>query len=440
MSALLEDLTIDDDKDKEKLAKNALSALTTAESLLKSLLDISKLDSGSMKPDITRFPLQHILTAIDNEFTVLAAEKGLRFRVAPTSLGTKSDITLLRSVLLNFVSNAIRYTEKGSVMVVCRRHGENIRIEIRDSGIGIPEDKSATIFQEFQQLDESSEGAGLGLAICQRMAHLLGHEIKMTSSPGRGSCFSIIVPRCKAEAVKADTYDFKTYQKRWLEGIQILCVDDDREILNATHTVLERWGGQITCLHDANQFDEITMLDKNYDVVLMDYQLNDNHKGLDLLRKYRDRHDNFLGVIVTAEQDRQIEKDALSMGFKYLAKPVEPAKLRATLQAGFEQQPEGPGPFFHRAALHFRSCTTVHIAQCALPCEKMSAGDGHCNRVNRPYLYLCLGEFKFLCHNYRLGAVTDIKFSIYFRQVRFDRRFSNRKNTRHFLTGFTIAP
>ncbi|HEY5734919.1 MAG TPA: PAS domain-containing hybrid sensor histidine kinase/response regulator [Gammaproteobacteria bacterium] len=335
LSALIEDLISEGADEKHNLAKNALSALTTAESLLKSLLDISKLDSGSMNPDITRFPLQQIFTAIDNEFSVLAAEKGLQLHVVHTKLGTRSDISLLRSVLQNFVSNAVRYTREGIVLVGCRRRGDSIRIEVHDTGIGIPEDKSATIFQEFQQLNANNEGAGLGLAICQRMAHLLNHKIEMHSIPGRGSCFSITVPRCKAEAVEAETQDIQTYRKQWLKGIEILCVDDDREILRATHTLLERWGGHITCLQDANQFDEITMEQDAFDVVLMDYRLNDDHKGLDLLKSYRQRNDNFLGIVVTAEQDRQIERDTLASGFKYLAKPVEPAKLRAIMQAAF---------------------------------------------------------------------------------------------------------
>jgi DNA-binding NtrC family response regulator len=164
---------------------------------------------------------------------------------------------------------------------------------------------------------------------------LLGHEINIRSAPGSGSCFSITVPRCKAKAVKADTYDYQTFQKRWLEGIQILCVDDDREILNATQTVLERWGAHVTCLQDANLFDELTEDEQGFDVVLMDYQLNDGHKGLDLLKNYQHKDDSFLGVIVTAEQDPQLEEETLLLGFKYLAKPVEPAKLRATLQSAF---------------------------------------------------------------------------------------------------------
>jgi DNA-binding NtrC family response regulator len=157
----------------------------------------------------------------------------------------------------------------------------------------------------------------------------------MYSTPGRGSCFSILVPKCKAEIIEAENHDIPTYQRKWLKGIEILCVDDDREILKATHTLLERWGGHITCLQDANQFDELIDETDGFNVILMDYQLNDGIKGLDLLKSYRRKNGDFLGVIVTAEQNPQIERDTLALGFKYLAKPVEPAKLRATLQSAF---------------------------------------------------------------------------------------------------------
>ncbi len=334
LGALLEDLA--DDEDKQSLASNALGALKTAESLLKSLLDISKLDSGSLKPKIKRFPIQQILTAIDTEFTVLAAEKGLKLRVVPTPLGTESDSTLLRSILQNFVSNAIRYTEAGSIMVVCRREGDKTRIEVRDSGVGIPEEKTNTIFEEFQQLDETSEGVGLGLSICHRTARLLGHEMRMKSAPGMGSCFSLLVPRRKADATENTSSEMQTFQKRWLTGISILCVDDDREILRATHTVLQRWGGTVKCLHSTRGFDSLANSDDHFDVVLMDYRLGSNANGLDLLKKYGEtHHGNFLGVLITAEQDKEIEVNTLEHGFKYLAKPVEPAKLRAVLQAAF---------------------------------------------------------------------------------------------------------
>ncbi len=337
LGALLEDLA--DDEDKQLLANNALGALKTAESLLKSLLDISKLDSGSLRPEIKKFPIRQILTAIDTEFTVLAAEKGLKLRVVPTPLGTESDSTLLRSILQNFVSNAIRYTETGSVMVICRRGGDGTRIEVRDSGVGIPEEKSGFIFEEFQQLNEASEGVGLGLSICRRMARLLRHEIRMKSAPGRGSCFSLLVPRCKATVMQDISNEVQTFQKHWLAGARILCVDDDKEILRATHTVLQRWGATVKCLQRIHGLDSLPGKENSFDVVLMDYRLGSGINGLDLLKKYREtHHDSFLGILITAEQSKQIEADTLRHGFKYLAKPVEPAKLRAILQAAFIDQ------------------------------------------------------------------------------------------------------
>ncbi len=333
LGALLEDLA--DEEDKRILAGNALGALKTAESLLKSLLDISRLDSGSLKPEIKKFPLQQLLAAIDTEFKVLAAEKGLRLRVVSTPHGTESDSTLLHSILQNFVSNAIRYTKAGSVMAVCRRNGDAIRIEIRDSGAGIPAQKADIIFEEFQQLDEASEGAGLGLSICHRIANLLGHEIRMKSIPGRGSCFSLLVPRCKAATMERVT-SVQTFRKRWLTGVKILCVDDDKEILHATHTVLQRWGATVKCLPGAHEVGLLAGTEDRFDVVLMDYRLASAINGLDLLKKYREtHHDHFLGVLITAEQNKQIEIDTLHYGFKYLAKPVEPAKLRAILQTAF---------------------------------------------------------------------------------------------------------
>ncbi|MFT7555045.1 MAG: Na+/proline symporter/signal transduction histidine kinase/ActR [Planctomycetota bacterium] len=337
MSALMEDVA--GDEDKEKLAASALGGLKTAESLLKSLLDISKLDSGSLLPDIKRFPLQQIFRTIDNEFSVLAAAKGLRLRVVPTLLGTESDANLLRSILQNFVSNAIRYTDAGSVMVICRRHGDQTRIEVRDSGIGIAEAQNVQIFEEFEQLDGSSEGAGLGLAICQRTAKLLQHKILMRSVESKGSCFSLVVPRCTVELESDIDEELQTYQKRWLQGIHILCVDDSADILNATQTILERWGAHVTCIQDARDFAETSAQGINFDVILMDYQLNLDFNGLNLLQQYRQQHDeNFLGVIVTAEQEKSIETATRQMGFKYLSKPVEPAKLRATLQAAYRDR------------------------------------------------------------------------------------------------------
>lgn len=330
LGALLEDLSGDE---KEGLARNALGALSTAESLLRALLDISKLDSGVMKPEISRFPIQQMFDALYNEFSVVARQKGLNLRIHKSECGTRSDRNLLRSILQNFLANAIRYTDEGSILVLCRRAGPDaLRIEVRDSGRGIPENKLEAIFHEFQQLDRSAEGVGLGLAISERMAELLGHQLRVRSRLGEGSTFSVTVPRVKVQEIPVKAVGTRSFKTRWLEGVRILCVDDDRDILNATRTVLERWGADVCSLGTVQEFRREVEAGSEYEIVLMDYQLHDDSNGLELLHQYRSHRVNpFLGVLITAEQDPAVEEAALEAGYQFLAKPVEPAKLRSIL-------------------------------------------------------------------------------------------------------------
>ena len=330
LGALLEDLSGDE---KQELAENAFNALSTAESLLKSLLDISKLDSGVMQPEITRFPIQRLFDALYNEFSVMARQKGLHLRIHKTDWGTRSDRNLLRSILQNFLSNAIRYTDEGSILVVCRRAGPDaLRIGVRDSGRGIPADKLEAIFQEFQRLDRSGEGVGLGLAIGERMAELLGHRLQVRSKVGAGSTFSVTVPRATVREEPQASMDAIPIKRRWLEGLRILCVDDDREILDATRVVLERWGAEVRCLDSEQACLEEMAGRPSYEIVLMDYQLHAPSNGMELLEHYRAvAPAPFLGVLITAEQDPQVQQSALQAGFQFLAKPVEPAKLRSVL-------------------------------------------------------------------------------------------------------------
>ena len=330
LGALLEDLSGDE---KQGLAQNALGALSSAESLLKALLDISKLDSGVMQPEINSFPIQEMFDTLYNEFSVMAKQKGLNLRIHKSECGARSDRNLLRSILQNFLTNAIRYTDEGSILVICRRAGpDSIRIEVRDSGRGIPNDKLEAIFHEFQQLDRSAEGVGLGLAIGQRMAELLGHKLQVRSLYGEGSTFSVTVPRVKVQEIPVKVIDDRSFKTRWLEGVGILCVDDDRDILNATRPLLERWGADVHCIGNLDEYRDEVASERHYEIVLMDYQLHQPSTGLDLLNHYRgSKPRTFLGVLITAEQDPAVEQAALDAGFQFLAKPVEPAKLRSIL-------------------------------------------------------------------------------------------------------------
>jgi len=330
LGALLEDLAGDD---KQVLASNALGALSSAESLLKALLDISKLDSGVMRPEVTTFPVQRLFDTLYNEFSVLAKQKGLNLRIRGSECGTRSDRNLVRSILQNFISNAIRYTDEGSILVVCRREGKDaIRIEVRDSGRGIPDDKLEAIFHEFQQLDRSGEGVGLGLAIAQRMAGLLGHQLRVRSHQGQGSIFSVSMPRVACSEPPARGDRVLPIRTRWLEGVRILCVDDDANILQATRTVLQRWGAEVDCIGGVADYRAEVEHGGDYEIVLMDYQLHDQETGLALLQHHRAQSAHpFLGVLITAEQDPEVRSAALAAGFQFLAKPVEPAKLRSVL-------------------------------------------------------------------------------------------------------------
>lgn len=340
MEALLEDLS--GDESKQTLAKNSLSALTTAESLIKSLLHLSKLDSGVLKPDITYFSVNEVFNEIRNEFSVLASKKGLTLRIiSAAAKATESDRSLLLSVLQNLVANAIRYTNVGTVLVICRRDSDSQwRIEVRDSGPGILLEKHEEIFHPFKQLSQNNkEGVGLGLAICRQASILLGHMISMKSQPGKGSVFSIAVPRKKDNVLthQADEniVDQSNYAKHWLRGKNILCVDDDMGILQATRSLLERWGASIVCVNTASKFHQIVGAGEIFDLVLMDYQLGGEENGLDLLKTCKRLYgENFTGILVTAEQDASLPELTKENGFLFLEKPVEPAKLRSLIRSG----------------------------------------------------------------------------------------------------------
>ncbi len=340
MGALLEDLS--GDLDKQNLAGNALSALTTAETLIKSLLHLSKLDSGVLKPDISRFSLNDIFNEIENEFSVIANRKGLKLKIiSAAGKATESDRSLLLSILQNLVANAIRYTSQGSILVLCRRGSEKQwRIEVRDSGDGILPENQEKIFHPFEKLNNSNEGVGLGLAICRQASILLGHKISMRSHLNKGSVFSVSVPGVNNDSITqqiVQSISINTMtSKRWLEDIRILCVDDDVSILKASKSLLERWGAEISCVSSVEKFYELLAEDDSFHVVLMDYQLGSDENGLDLLKHCQQVFaDKFTGILVTAEQDASLAEAAKAGGFLFLEKPVEPAKLRSLIQTCF---------------------------------------------------------------------------------------------------------
>lgn len=332
LGALQEDLA--DDESKLDLANNALGALKTAESLLKSLLNLSKMDSGLLQPEISTFKIQNLFNSIENEFAHSAEQKGLKFKIISNNYLAISDHSLFLSVLQNLVANAIRYTDSGSVVVLCRLKGKDqLQLEVRDTGPGIAKEQQQIIFQAFKQLG-SSEGVGLGLAIVEQAVNLLGHELLIDSKPGLGSCFKVTIPRYRAKNIPTNLIPNESLEQKSIEGLNVICVDDDSETLNATQSLLKRWGIQVTAVQTVDSFKTLIKAGNRYDVVVMDYQLGDSLNGLDLLHYYQQNSDSsFFGIMMTAEQDSQIKQSVKDAGFKFLAKPAEPAKIRSLFQS-----------------------------------------------------------------------------------------------------------
>ncbi len=316
-----------------ELMGNSLGAL---DQLLGSLLDISKLDAGVVENKSGPMPLKPLLDALLNEVRPLAWNKGLRLRLRKCNYNVISDPNLLGNILRNLVTNAIRYTERGGVLVACRRRGERLLIQVWDTGIGIDKKEQETIFQEFTQLHnqerDRNKGLGLGLAICRRMAYLLGHELQVHSRPGRGSVFTIELPVYEGSCAVAQKP--RTTYSHWdLYGKRILVLDDDETVRKGMQALLERWG--CTTISAANADDAVHKAreaDYHFDVIVSDYRLPDNKTGVQVVRKILDEAALPIPVIlVTGDTSPERLKEANESGYPLLHKPVKPAFLRNAL-------------------------------------------------------------------------------------------------------------
>ncbi len=317
---------------------NQISASAEAlENLLDALLDISKLDAHAVKPEISAFAMQPLLDRMQADFGQPARDKGLRLRCRPSALWVQSDRTLIERILINLVSNAVRYTRSGSVLVACRLRGDQVRIEIHDSGVGIPTDDHDTIFQEFTQLHnperDRTKGIGLGLAIVQRSAQLLGHRLRLRSEPGRGSIFSLEVPRaqpqpCAGPSLPAIDLD------QVLRGKLIVAIDDDALALASIDSLLRSWHCRVVAGPNENvALDDLADLEEAPQLVICDYRLADNRNGIEVVEHLRDLFGVPLpGVIITGDTVADLGESARSHHCHLLHKPVRPAKLRALVQ------------------------------------------------------------------------------------------------------------
>jgi CheY-like chemotaxis protein len=312
------------------------SAVTALQELLDALLDISRLDAGVVSPTPIDFRLQALFTRLEVSFAPQAERKGVRLRAAPTRLAVLSDPVLLERILLNFLTNAARYTEHGAILLGCRRHGKHVRIEVWDTGVGIAPEHLEAIFQEFYQVGnperDRTKGLGLGLAIAARLARLLSSRIDVRSHPGKGSVFAIELPVGVARAEAETACALALIES--LPGARVLVVDDDMLVREAMASALAQWGVRVATA--GNGDEAVALLNGKFglpDAVLCDYSLPKGETGVDVIARVQAAAGRSIpAALITGDTAPERLREAKLAGHALLHKPVRPAKLRALLE------------------------------------------------------------------------------------------------------------
>ena len=304
------------------------------EDILTALLDMSRLDAGAMKPELTAFRIDDILGQLKIEFAPLAANKGLDLVFAPCSLAVRSDRRLLRRLLQNLVSNAIKYTVKGTVLVGCRRRRGRLRIEVWDTGLGIPESKRKAVFREFERLDNAAgaHGLGLGLSIVERLGRVLGHRIGLRSWPGKGSVFSVELPAAPVLPAALARAASGPERHQPLAGLVVMAIDDEPRILEGMTVLLEGWGCQVLAASGLKQAEALAASRRLAPQVLIaDYHLGPE-LGIDVIVQLRWKFGPGLpAILLTADRSQSVRLEAELKDIVLLNKPIKPAALRALL-------------------------------------------------------------------------------------------------------------
>jgi Na+/proline symporter/CheY-like chemotaxis protein/nitrogen-specific signal transduction histidine kinase len=317
------------------LVQNIDASLEAVEEIFAALLDISRLDTGAMKPEMADFRIDELLQRLEVEFAPLARAKGLDLVFMPCSLYVRSDRRLLRRLLQNLVSNAIKYTPAGSVLVGCRRRDQRLRIEVYDTGIGIPHSKRRAVFKEFHRLDQGARvarGVGLGLSIVERIARVLDCEVLLKSIVGRGSRFSVEVPRALAAAGAPVEHVMPRIAAGRLAGTIALCIDNERAILDGMETLLGGWGCRVLTAADlAEALAAMNASGLEPDGLLVDYHL-DGGNGIAAIAELRRRLERPVpAILITADRSAHVREEAHAEGVHLLNKPIKPASLRALI-------------------------------------------------------------------------------------------------------------
>jgi two-component system CheB/CheR fusion protein len=316
-----------------KLVDRLAETVSAMSGMLDTLLDINQLEAGTVRGNIIDFPVNVLLDQLRSQFTYHTTAHRLTWRVVPSSLLVRSDPRLLEQMIRNLLANAVKYTETGRVLLGCRRRGDKLRIEVWDTGIGIPADQLSAIFEEFHQLDnparERSKGVGLGLAIVQRLAELLGHTIDVRSRPGKGSVFAVEVPlAAEAQTARSEprqpVRETASSQKR-----TILIIEDEPAVREMLTLLLEGEGHRIASAADGEAALTLTKTGGlRPDLVVADYNLPNGPTGLQVVASLQRMlgHD-VPAIILTGDISTQTLREIATAGRVHLGKPVTATAL-----------------------------------------------------------------------------------------------------------------
>jgi signal transduction histidine kinase/CheY-like chemotaxis protein len=325
------------DEEALKIVKDINAVSVSTSRLLNALLDVSQLEAGAITPQVEEIPVQDVLRRVFRSFAPVAREKGLELRLVNSSAFVRSDPVLLERIIGNFTSNAIRYTEQGAVLIGCRRRGAYISIEVVDTGCGILQSQIVSVFEDFYQINnkerDRGKGLGLGLAIAKRLSVCLGHELECSSILGKGSRFAVLVEACEGRVGQPEN-DALDMVMKGLTGTRILLIEDDIDVLKATRQLLESWGCMVYFGRNVDQVLSVTegIKETPPDMIVADSWLPGNANGVEVVNQVREMLGvDIPAVIVTGDMDEGYIREITEMGFPVLSKPVQPAKLRATI-------------------------------------------------------------------------------------------------------------
>jgi len=316
------------DRQQRESVEQIRGALDSTTDLLTGLLDMSRLEAGGLVPELRDFPLAEVLEPLASEFRMLADERGLELVVVPTRAWTRSDPQLLRRILQNFLANAVRYTERGRVLLGVRRLGkQRLRVEVLDTGPGIRVAEQQVIFQEFRRGENvGGQGLGLGLSIAERIAHLLDAPLSLRSRVGQGSQFAVELPMIAAPAGKPTLATIKP----GIVGRHVLAVDNDLTALSALTQVLEGWGCQVSTAINGAQAEAALSLHAA-ELWLFDYHLDDGDTGVQLMQRLSQRFGARPCLILTADQTEAVRRAVHEAELSLLSKPIRPLALKSVM-------------------------------------------------------------------------------------------------------------